>query len=223
MNVLVFDTETSNKSTKSFNRYGNMIMNIGGCFIDADKREKLEDFNFLIEEIYDNKSIMENFYFKDRMENFEKIKKVKFQESLDYISSKLEKYKVTDIYAYNINFDKQALEDTIKFLNASFDTEKYFFKDIYAMACDMASRVKDDYAIFCQENDRISAAGNFLTNAETMYAFLTNTPNYEEEHTALEDSKIESDIYFKCLDFEKQNNYTLKRKPYSFCWKWVQM
>ena len=45
MNVLVFDTETSNKSTKSFNRYGNMIMNIGGCFIDADKREKLEDFN----------------------------------------------------------------------------------------------------------------------------------------------------------------------------------
>ena len=36
-------------------------------------------------------------------------------------------------------------------------------------------------------------------NAETLYAFLTNDPTYVEEHTALEDSKIELEILLATL------------------------
>lgn len=222
MYAIVFDTETSNKNTDSFSRYGNMIMNIGGCVVEVDTRKKIEDFNFLIQEIYDNKEIMKNFYFKDKIENFSNIKKVKFQFALDYILELIKKYKIKDIYAYNVSFDKQSLEDTVKFLNATFKIEEYNFKDVYAMACDMISRNKEEYAIFCEENNRVSKAGNYLTNAETMYAFLTDCPDYIEEHTALEDSKIETEIFFKCLDYQLENKCSLKTTPYSFCWKWAQ-
>ena len=39
--------------------------------------------------------------------------------------------------------------------------------------------------------------GNLITNAERMFAYLTQEPDFEEEHTALADVIIETEIVIR--------------------------
>ena len=45
----------------------------------------------------------------------------------------------------------------------------------------------------------ISEKGNYLTNAESCYAYLTQNEDFEEEHTALADVEIEIEIRFHII------------------------
>lgn len=77
------------------------------------------------------------------------------------------------------------------------------FIDLWLMALETICQ-KKAYAKFCAENGRYNAKGNCRTNAETVFAFLTDTPNYCEEHTALEDAKIEKFIFDACIKSHKR-------------------
>lgn len=77
------------------------------------------------------------------------------------------------------------------------------FIDIWLMSLETICQ-KKSYAKFCADNGRYNAKGNCKTNAETVFAYLTDTPNYCEEHTALEDAKIEKFIFEQCLRSHKR-------------------
>lgn len=223
MNVLVFDTETSNiNHSDYFSINGNMILNIGGVIIDVERQEIIEEFDYLIEEIWENEEIMNNFYFKDRLDKFQDITEVTFSDAIKNIKNLLQKYNVNTVLAYNISFDQQSLLDTCDYMHMYIDLSKYEIKDIYAMACDMLKRNKEAYSVFCTETGRLSPAGNRLTNAESVYAFLTGNPDYAEDHTALEDSRIEAVIFLECQNYEDKYNITLESKPNRQCWRWAQ-
>lgn len=223
MNVLVFDTETSNaRYAKGFSIRGNMTFNIGGVIIDTETFDILKEFNFLVSEIWNDSSVMKNFYDKENLSKFSGIEEKSFEDIKRTIKGYLNEYSVSKIYAYNITFDQQAILDTCDYLHAYIDLTPYEFNDIYSMACDMLRNLKEPYSVFCTESGRISAAGNRLTNAETVYGFLMNLPSYSEDHTALEDSRIEGTIYLECLNYEKANKVSLERKPNHQCWRWAQ-
>ena len=44
-----------------------------------------------------------------------------------------------------------------------------------------------------------SDCGNVRTNAEVGYSYLSGKNDFEERHTALEDVKIETEIFVACL------------------------
>lgn len=223
MNVLVFDTETSNsRYSNGFSARGNMTFNIGGVIIDTNTFDIVKEFNFLVSEIWNDKDVMKNFYDKDNLKSFNGTEIMPFESIKKIIKEDLKNYGVKEIYAYNISFDQQAILDTCDYLHTYVDLTPYQFNDIYAMACDMLRNLKEPYSVFCTESGRISAAGNRLTNAETVYGFLMNLPSYSEEHTALEDSRIEGTIYLECLNYEKAHNVNLERKPNHQCWRWAQ-
>lgn len=77
------------------------------------------------------------------------------------------------------------------------------FIDIWLMALETICQ-KKSYAKFCAENGLYNKKMNCRTSAEAVYAYLTDTPQYKEEHTALEDSKIEMFIFLACVRSHKR-------------------
>jgi hypothetical protein len=86
------------------------------------------------------------------------------------------------------------------------------FIDIYLMALQTITHLKK-YAKFCRENNFKSRSGKSVaTTAESIYAYLTNNVNYSEKHTALEDSKIEMEIFLACLKTHKRFTKNLHQR-----------
>ena len=96
--------------------------------------------------------------------------------------------------------------------NSAFDMTKtkcrellndFEFIDIWLMALQTLTHYKK-FKTFCTDFDLKNKKGTCLTNAQTMYAYITNSPDYEEEHTALADSLIEMAIFVECLKTHKR-------------------
>lgn len=65
--------------------------------------------------------------------------------------------------------------------------------DIWAFACLTVFQTKQ-YKAKAIEQGWFSQAGNFTTNAEICYRYISNDDNFEEEHTAMGDTLIEAEI-----------------------------
>jgi hypothetical protein len=96
--------------------------------------------------------------------------------------------------------------------NSAFDMTKtkcrellddFEFIDIWLMALQTLTHYKK-FKTFCTDFDLKNKKGTCLTNAQTMYAYITNNPHYIEEHTALADSLIEKDIFVSCVRTHKR-------------------
>lgn len=142
------------------------------------------------------------------------------EEALSIILNLCRFYGVKYVMAYNTGFD---LEKTIcKELKEEFE-----FIDLYLMALQTVTHLKK-YSRFCLENGFKSRTGkSCATSAESVYAFITNNPNYEEEHTALSDALIEMEIFVHCLKMHKKfskniHQWDAKGKEYNKCFpKWA--
>lgn len=118
------------------------------------------------------------------------------ENAVAMVNALCDHYGVSTMLAFNSGFDycKTMCRDLIQ------DRE---FIDIWLMALECICQ-KASYQKFCAENGKYNKKGNCTTNAETVYAYLTNTPDYCEEHTALEDSKIELEIFNACIKSHKK-------------------
>ena len=102
----------------------------------------------------------------------------------------LKTYNTNRVGAYNMGFDKRALNNLIRYTSKSwarwffpFDTE-YFC--IWNFACSVLLNTKS-YINFAIENNLISEADNIQTSAECAYKFITKDTEFCEEHKGLED------------------------------------
>ena len=76
----------------------------------------------------------------------------------------------------------------------------------------------DRFLRFCLENGFYSESGNCKTSAETVWAYLTQAPEFEERHTGLEDVKIEVEIMAHCFRQHKSMDRGINR----LCWRLPQ-
>ena len=127
-------------------------------------------------------------------------------------------YDIKAILAYNAHFDMSGLNRTQRYVTKS--KYRYFFPYgipvhcIWHMACQTICSQKKYYN-FCIENGFVSNSGNIKTSAECVYAFLTNNPDFEEEHKGLEDVLIEAEIFAECIKKHKKMNRNINRA----CWR----
>lgn len=150
------------------------------------------------------------------MENFMHARRVLLDE--------MAYYNCKTVVAYNCRFDRNALNNTLRYLTKSrfrwffpYDTE---FVCIWNMACQTICQTKE-YKEFAELNNLISNHGkNYRATAETVYAFLTNTPSFVEEHKGLEDVKIEQEIMMYCLQNYNTFPYGIGIRPN--CWQDVK-
>ena len=218
---LVIDTETANSIEQP------LPYDIGYAVCDRFGHIVLER-SFVVAEIFlDHKEMMKSAYFAEKIPHYwEDIKngtrEIKSIFNIrKQIKEDMKKYRIKKVGAYNMAFDKRALNNVIRYCSKSlirwffpFGTE---FFCIWSMACQVLLN-STSYIKFALQNGLESEAGNIQTSAEACYKFLTNSVDFTEEHTGLEDVRIEIDIMAKCFSTHKKMNKGI----YSACWRLPQ-
>lgn len=218
---LVIDTETCNSIEQPLpydigyaicDRYGNIFL----------KR------SFVVAEMFiDRQDLMQSAYFAEKISQYwEDIKQGKREvRTLLQIRKTLHKdmkdFKVKKVGAYNMGFDKRALNNITRYATKSwcrwffpFGTE-YFC--IWNMACQVILN-SSSYVKYALKYGLVSEKDNLLTSAECCYRFLKKNIDFLESHTGLEDVEIEIEIMAKCFSTHKKMN----KEIYSACWRLPQ-
>lgn len=233
-NIIVLDTETSKPEAGDyrFAQDTNLVFDIGFTVIDEDTYEIKHRYNALVEEIYTDHEIMHNFFFGDEaLQWYEKqvqegaIPVKPAAQITKEVQEIVKKYDVMIITAYNATFDVEAIKDTWRDLHAGeiFNFDDMIVWDIYHMAC-QALEHDDNYTIAAVENGFVTNKGNIQATAEAVYSYIKKDPNFVEDHTALSDAEIESEILAWLLEIEKKNNMSVyfDREPNQGAWRLVQ-
>lgn len=218
---LVIDTETTNTIEQP------LCYDIGYAICDRQGNIYKEE-SFVVAEIFcDHKEMMKSSYYAEKLPQYwEDLKSGKrtlksIFKIRKQILDDIKKYGIRKIGAYNMNFDKRALNNTIRYCSKSF--VRWFFPFgidyfcIWNMACQTLLNTTS-YVRFAMQNGLESDKGNLLTNAESCYKFITKSIDFVESHTGLEDVRIEIEIMAKCFETHKK----MDKKPYSACWRLPQ-
>lgn len=221
MNVLIIDTETANSVEQP------LPYDVGYAIVNTETGEIYTEKSFVVAEIFFDDELMKGAYFADKIPQYwEDIKaKKRIVKSICSIRREIKKdmqtYSVSKVGAYNMGFDNRATKNDIRFISGSmvrwffpFGTE---FFCIWNMACTSILNTAD-YVRFALDNGFVSEHNNIQTSAEIVYRFLKNDIDFSENHTGLEDVKIEIEIMLAVL----RSNMEYSDRIYSACWQIVQ-
>lgn len=130
-------------------------------------------------------------------------------------------FKITTVCAYNMSFDRTALNNLIRYVSKS--KKRFWFpfgieyNCIWHEACQLLL-ARRSYIRFALENDLVSPSGNIQTSAEATFKYLTKQVEFLESHTGLEDVLIEIEIMAKCYAQKKKMDKSINR----LCWRLPQ-
>ncbi len=220
---LVLDVETANSTDDP------LVYDVGGAVCDK-KGNVFHTFSFIVKDIFDyERKLMENAYYCDKLElYYAGLKTGKFQkrslyEIKQHVKQIIGYYGIQEVFAYNAHFDRTALNTTQRWLTKS--KYRYFLpygvktNCIWHMACQVICTQRT-YARWCVNNGFYKeTTGNLFTNAETVYAYISNQDHFEEEHTGLSDVLIEVEILAHCFRQRKRMNRSINR----LCWRIPQL
>lgn len=124
--------------------------------------------------------------------------------------------------AYNLNFDKSAIENTCRFVTGEeFQwPANVRFLDLWTAATDtfMQSR---DYAETCDRQEWYTETGYYKTSAEAAYRYLTGNHDFNEAHTALDDCLTEN-VILAAIFSRKEWRDKLTWETRAFPWRNAQ-
>jgi len=203
-NFMTLDTETSYDYYQANGVKIKPIWDIAWVVTD-NSGKVLKTESFLVREyiqIVPDKNISDHkafpFFLSDieRIENFLTI----WRKLLD----DLQNFKISAIGAYNAAFDSQRIKEMLAYIHGSenwIDLPEFY--DIWNLAV-TTQALSVNYFQFCQLNGFITEKGNIQTSAEVMYRYLTKATDFVEKHLALDDSRIEAQIFHICKSSRKK-------------------
>ncbi|NCB45698.1 hypothetical protein EOM81_01660 [bacterium] len=198
MNIIVFDTETIDLK-KPF------CYNLGYVVYDTDRQLILEKRDFMISQVWNNQALFATAYYTDKKALY--IGKMRSRQTLleywGFVMGQLRrdvaKYEVAIAYAYNSTFDDRVLTFNCEWFKTQNGLDNVKIVDLYGIAIYYIAN-QTDYQLWAIANNRTTATGLPSATAENVYQFLTNNLEFIEEHTALADSLIETEILIECLN-----------------------
>lgn len=211
--VIVLDVETANMAEDA------LVYDLGFGVYDKQGNE-YESYSKVITNIFDKeKDLMQSAYYSEKLpQYYEQLEngtreRMGILQAKKFIREVMEKYGINEIYAYNANFDLTALNRTIRYVTKS--KVRYFFPYGTKVCCiwHMACQVLCTQKTFLKQGIR-NGNGNLITNAERVYSYIKNV-NFQEEHTGLEDTRIEAQIMAWCFKQHKKMNRNINR----VCWR----
>lgn len=167
--------------------------------------------SFVIQEIFFRRDLMERAFYSSKLSGYHQrlaegtTQMLPFNALRTILLSTIDTYDIKAMCAYNARFDKTGLDNAMKYMGneESFFPTSLEIYDIWAMACQTFMKRKR-YIKFCLENDLYNPlTGNIRTSAEAAYAYISENPTFQEEHTGLADVLIECQIMayaFKCKE-----------------------
>lgn len=199
--IIVLDTETLGVFDARVYDLGYVVANLtDGKIIKAR--------DYIAREVYDNPALMKTAYYANKLPIYEKrladgyCKKMNWSYILRILARDIKKYGVDGIYAYNSRFDTRSIATTCEKYGVKTNPTADGIIDIWKGITDPHITQTEDYINFCRVN-------GFMTKhkrprpqakAETLFRYITKQTDFIEEHTALEDSKIELEVLRFALD-----------------------
>lgn len=197
-NIMVLDTETTSLD-KPF------CYDISWIIVDTDSKEIVDFKTNVVEQVWHNLPLFESAYYKEKRPKYIEMMR-KHEATMDkwgYIMRKLKddirKYSISSVYAYNSDFDDKVISYNCEWFKCNNPLETIPVYDIWGYASEFITNTAD-YRNFCEDNSRFTDTGNYKGSAEVVYQFITNNPDFIEEHMGLFDSEIESAILMYCID-----------------------
>lgn len=205
---IIFDTETTGIDNP-------LIYDIGWRIIDKTGYV-YEQENFAIREIITNPELMRDAYYHKKiyinyieMLASQMIKLDSFNFVMKKFNGQVKRHNAKVICAYNLGFDLRALKSTNMAINSKpfIPVSKKLQKlDIWQFACETFLNSRN-YKKHASKNGWVSDKGNFKTDAENAYRYLSENHNFIEDHTALSDVIIEQHILLKALGYKRKIPY----------------
>lgn len=218
---LVIDTETCNTIEQP------LPYDIGYAICDRYGNIYLKRSYVVAEMFLDKQDLMQSAYFAEKIPQYwEDIKQGKrviknLLAIRKQLHADMKEYGVRKVGAYNMGFDKRALNNITRYASKSFVRWFFPFGTEYFCIWNMACQVvlnSTSYVKYALKYGLTSEKDNILTSAECCYRFLKNNIDFVESHTGLEDVEIEVEIMAKCFATHKKMNTEI----YSACWRLPQ-
>lgn len=197
MNIMIFDTETTNLE-KPF------CYNIGYVIYNTDTAEILVKKDYVVEQVWHNSMLFTTAYYASKRDIYiarmksRQCKMDKFGYITQTMYRDIKEYEIQHAFAYNSDFDERVFQfncDWFKCINP-FDTVQVH--DIRGQVHNKIA-FTDEFQAYCDEHELYTESGNYSTTAEAVYRFITKDNEFIEEHTALADSEIEAAILEYCV------------------------
>ena len=209
-NIVIFDTETTSLN-KPF------CYNIGYNIVNVETQKSILQKEFVVEQVWHNKMCFASSYYAEKRPFYvkemrsRKIKMEKFGYICQEMIRDFNNYNVSIAFAYNSSFDEKVFDFNCDWFkcNNPFDTVE--IKDIRGFVHNFI--IDNDYIKFCEDNERFTESGNYSTTAETVMQYITNNAGFIEDHTALSDTLIETEILFNAVNrgADINKDYPVKR------------
>lgn len=228
MNVMVLDTETTSTNPSAGIVPELMrVYDLGFVVVDTTNDfTEVECKNYALMETFANASIMRTAYYKDKLPWYYEgmrqgvMAQLPIKETWESFIRACERSNIAQVWAYNCRFDYGALNATIK--AASNGWQNAWFPqgvqvlDIMSAAIDLVC--DSDYCLWARTNHFVTPKGNPRTTAEVVYNYVTCIMHderedfYTENHTALDDSRIESRILKECFSIDPERTIESGKK-----------
>lgn len=208
MRICIVDTETTSIE-KPF------AYNIGYIIYDTEEKAVLLREDFVAEQIWHNRELFTTAYYADKREGYisaMKARKCRL-EKLGYITQRLRRlckeYEVQAVYAYNAPFDERVMNFNCEWFKIINPFDDIPFYDIRGYVHQFMA-FTPDYQAYCDKHKHYTENGNYSTNAENVYRYMTQNIEFVEAHTALADCEIELEILLWCIDKGAEFNKAYK-------------
>ena len=218
---LVIDTETCNTVEQP------LPYDIGFAICDRMGNIAEERSYVVAETFLDMKDTMKSAYFAEKIPQYwEDIKNGTREIKSIYkirkqVAEDMKTYGVKKVGAYNMGFDKRALNNVMRYTTKSFCRWFFPFGTEFFCIWHLATQTLLQQKTFfkmAEKNGWFSEKGNLLTNAEVTYNYIKKMSDFKEEHKGLEDVRIEIEIMAHCFRQHKKMNTNINTS----CWRLVQ-
>lgn len=203
-NILVLDTETAptvNYKDNKAHPETSLVYDFGYTIRDKDGNVVRERSIVITDTFYQYK-LMKSAYYADKLpQYYEGIKngewtELSFLEAWRTFKADCKECDVKSAWAFNCRFDEIALNNTCRTYSNGFAPwfipYKLRLRDVWDYASNITSTKA--YLKYCVNNGLFTATGNPSTSAESVYKFINDQHDFEEDHTALSDARIEYEI-----------------------------
>ena len=211
MNILIFDTETTNLE-KPF------CYNIGYAIFNTDAAEIVLKKEYVVEQVWHNPMLFTTAYYADKRDIYvgrmrsRQCRMDKFGYITQAMYRDIKEYDIQHAFAYNSSFDEKVFAFNCDWFKCINPLEMIQVHDIRGHVHKKIA-FTESYKNFCEERELFTDTGNYTTTAEAVYRYVSGEVDFIEEHTALADALIELEILRYCVNLgtEWETDYKVYR------------